>query len=110
MCDVMMTLVSVKTRLKTQGLFDPREVCAGRGQTVVCGHWKKTTNEEGTKLVYSVFVMYILLHVENLEYIHSCSTADACLKAVSCHHLSAVIVHSIRSTHVRTTISHIQKA
>ena len=36
MCDVMMTLVSVKTRLKTQGLFDPSEVCACRGRTVYC--------------------------------------------------------------------------
>ena len=36
MCDVMMTLVSMKTRLKTQGLFDPSEVCAYRGQTVYC--------------------------------------------------------------------------
>ena len=47
-------------------------------------------------LVYSVFIMYIL------------SYADACEKAVSCHHFSAVIVRSIRITHVRTTISHIQ--
>ena len=30
------------------------------------------------------------------------------LKAVSCHHLSAAIVRSIRSTHVRATISNIQ--
>ena len=36
MCDVVMTLVSMKTRLKTQGLFDPSEVCACRGQTVYC--------------------------------------------------------------------------
>ena len=36
MCDVMMTLVSMKTRLKTQGLFDPSEVCAYRSQTVYC--------------------------------------------------------------------------
>ena len=35
-CDAMMTLVSTKTRLKTQGLFDPSEVCANRGQTVYC--------------------------------------------------------------------------
>ena len=36
MCDVMMTLVSMKTRLKTRGLFDPSEVCAYRGRTVYC--------------------------------------------------------------------------
>ena len=36
MCDVMMTHVSMKTRLKTQGLFDPSDVCAYRGQTVYC--------------------------------------------------------------------------
>ena len=27
--------------------------------------WTKTTNKEGTMLVYSVFVMYILSHVKN---------------------------------------------
>ena len=36
MCDVMMILVSMNTRLKTEGLFDPNEVCAHRGQTVYC--------------------------------------------------------------------------
>ena len=36
MCDVMMTLVSMKTRLKTQGLFDPSKVYADRSQTVYC--------------------------------------------------------------------------
>ena len=36
MCDVMMTLVSMKTRLKTQGLFDPSKVYAYRSQTVYC--------------------------------------------------------------------------
>ena len=36
MCDVLITLVSVKTRLKTQGPFDPSDVCANRGQTVYC--------------------------------------------------------------------------
>ena len=36
MCDVVMTLVSMKTRLKTQGLFDPSEVSAYKGQTVYC--------------------------------------------------------------------------
>ena len=35
MCDVMMTLVSMKTRLKTKGL-EPNDVCAYRGQTVYC--------------------------------------------------------------------------
>ena len=49
-----------------------------------------------------------LSRVQNLKNLHSRSTADACLKAVSCHHLSAVIVRSIRNIHVRTTISHIQ--
>ena len=41
---------------------------------------KKTTNKEGTMLVYmySVHVMYILSHIENWEYLHPCSTADAC--------------------------------
>ena len=34
--DGMMTLVSMKTRLKTKGLFDPNDVCAYRGQTVYC--------------------------------------------------------------------------
>ena len=76
MCDVMMTLVSMKTRLKTQGLFDPSEVCAYRGQTVYCttelclsvDKRKKTTNKEGTMLVYRVYVMYILSHVETWEY------------------------------------------
>ena len=58
--------------------------------------------------VYNVYVMYILSRVENWEYLHNCSTADACKKDVSCHHLSAVVVRSIRNIHARTTISHIQ--
>ena len=53
MCAVMMPLVSQKTRLKTEGLFDPSEVCAYRGQTVYCAtelclsvdKRKKTTNK-----------------------------------------------------------------
>ena len=72
-CDVMMTLVSLKTRLKTKGPFDAREVCACRGKTVYCTTelclWtkvKKTTNKEGTMLVYTVNVMYILSHVTQL--------------------------------------------
>ena len=36
MCDVMMTLVSMKTRLNTRGQLDPSEVSAHRGQTVYC--------------------------------------------------------------------------
>ena len=71
MCDVMMTLVSIKTRLKTKGPFDPSEVCAFRGQAVYCTSElslsvekrKKTTNKEGTMSVCSVYVMYILSHV-----------------------------------------------
>ena len=80
----MMTLVSMKTRLKTGGL-EPNEVCTYRGQTVYCTNelclwtkYKKTTDKEGTMLVYCVYVMYILSHVENWEHLHPCSAADAC--------------------------------
>ena len=36
MSDVVMTLISLQTWLKTKSLFDPDEVCAYRGQTVYC--------------------------------------------------------------------------
>ena len=87
MCDVMMTLVSMKIRLKTQGLFDPYAVCACRCQTVYCASElclsvdkleKRQQIRKGTILVYSVYVMCILSRVENWEYLHPCTTADAC--------------------------------
>ena len=44
----------------------------------VCGQiGKKTTNEEGTMLVYNVYVMHIVSRVENWEYLRPYSTADA---------------------------------
>ena len=72
------------------------------------GKKEKKKNKERKMSVYNDYVMYILSRVENWEYLHLCSTADACQKAVSCHHLSAVIVRSIRNIRVRTTIGHIQ--
>ena len=58
----------LKTRLKTEGLFDRCEVCAYRGRTVYCtlelclciDKREKTINKEGTMFMYSVYVMYIL--------------------------------------------------
>ena len=58
--------------MKTKRQFDPSEVCAYRGQTVYCttelrlsvDKREKTTNKEGTMLVYSVYVMYIVSHDE----------------------------------------------
>ena len=103
---------SLKTRLWTKGLFDPDEVCVYRSQTVYCAaelclsvdKREKTTNKEGTTLEYNVYVMYILSRVKNWEYLHPAQQQTL----VSCHHLSAVFVRSIRNIHVRTTISHIQ--
>ena len=66
----------------------------------LCTNWKKTTNKEGTMLVYA---MHILSHVEKMGILTPLLNCRRLLKAFSCH-----IVRSIRSTHVRTTISHIQ--
>ena len=75
MCDVVMTLISLKTRLQTKGLFDPSEVCPYRGQTGYCTTElclsvdKREKDKQGrTMLVYNVNVMYILSRVENWEY------------------------------------------
>ena len=66
-------------RLKINGLFDPCEVCAYRGQTVYCTtelclsvdkRKKRQQTKEGTMFVHSVYVMYILSRVENWEYLH----------------------------------------
>ena len=35
----------------------------------LCPNGKKTTNKEGTVLVYNVYVMSILIRVENWEYL-----------------------------------------
>ena len=49
-------------------------------------------NKQGTTmLVYNVYVKYILSRVGNWEYLHPCSTADACLK------LSVVIISQLLS-------------
>ena len=79
MCDVMMTLVSMKTRLKTQGLFDPSEVCAYREvrlcvycTTELCLSVDKLEkdNKQGTNDVgVQCLCNCILSHVEDWEYL-----------------------------------------
>ena len=63
--------------MKTQGLFDPSEGCAYRGQNVYCTtelclsvDRLEKDNKQGTMLVYIVYLMYTLSHVENWEYLH----------------------------------------
>ena len=56
---------------------------------------KKTTNKGGTMLVYNVYAMCVLSHVKT-ERTYTLLNCRRLLKAVSCHHLPAVIVRSIR--------------
>ena len=66
MCDVMMTLVSMKTRVKTKGPFDPSEVCAFRGQAVYCTselslsvEKRKKDNKQGRNDVSAQCLCYV---------------------------------------------------
>ena len=108
----MMTVVTMKTRLKTQGLLDPSEVCAYWSQTVVCTIELCLSVDKLVKGMNDVSVQ-CLCNVHSVTFwklgtLTPLLNCTRLLKAVNCHHLSAIIVRSIRNTHVRTTISHIQ--
>ena len=82
MCDVTMTLVSMKTPLKNQDLFDPSEVCAYRGQTVCCT----------TELCLSVDK----LEEDNEQRRNDVSVQCLCdVQSVTCWKLGILTVHEI---------------
>ena len=100
MYDVINDTCLQKTRLKTIGLFDPNEVCAYRGQTVY-----RTTElclsvdqwEEDNKQGRNDVCVQCLCNVQSvtcgkLKELTPLLECRRLLKAVSCHHLSAVIV------------------
>ena len=83
MCDVMFsenTIVDKKAcSIQMRCVHTEVRLCVVQ---LSCGclwtNGKKTTNKEGTMLVYNVYAMHILSRVENWEYLHPCSTTDAC--------------------------------